>query len=250
MSPNEIILDCSSISSTFDSFEGVLQKPRNIISAELATLRSLIEESKYSTDETLYFHYFNIEKQNKLFRKIAFFHLTRTDDPRNFTRRGILPTKLVIDLLWDKIAIIIKANNIKINLRELRANIERDTESMYHHKLYVDSDGPYAFLTKETAFNRSCCNHFLDSPEIIEDILREIEEREGVKLFKQYKKLTCPYILKFYATPSDNVWRYIGAALEYLYWYSVKEETGGLDIGFDGMGKPIAPEQIVKIIKI
>jgi hypothetical protein len=247
---NEIILDCSSISTTFDSFEQVLQKPRDIISAEMASLGCLIEESNYSADETLYFHYFNIEEQRDIFSKIAFFHLTRTDDHRNFLKRGILPTKLVINQVWNHIASITKANDIKINLRKIRASIEKDTESTYYHKLYVDSDGPYAFLTKETAFNRSCCNHFLDSPEIIVDILREIEERENVKLFKKYKKLTYPYIVKFHAIPKDNVWRYVGAALEYLYWYSVKEETGGLDIGFDGKGKPIAPEHIDKNIKI
>ncbi|MDA3895791.1 MAG: hypothetical protein PF482_06565 [Desulfobacteraceae bacterium] len=252
MSSNTIILDCSSISSTFDAFEQAFQKPKDRIVADLRKMQSVIEQYSYSPDETLYFHFFTAKEQFNIFYKIAFFHLTRTNDPTNFKINGLLPTNLAILQIWNIIKCLVEESKFEVDLYQLRTRLENDTQSMYYHKLYVDSDGPYAFLTQETAFNRSCCNHFLDCPEIIDDILQVIDEKAGISLYEQYREITDPYIVKFYAMPSDSdsPWKYIGAALEYIYWHSVNEGTGGSDIGFDGNGTPIPPEQIVKITKI
>jgi hypothetical protein len=248
MVSNIHILDCSSIFSALDSFSQVLQMSHDELISKLKNMQNIVEESKISTDETLYFQFFEINQQFSIFEKIAFFHLTRTNSSENFKINGVLPTRLVIEQIWNIIEDLVDIAHIKVNLRQLRIKLKNDKQSMYYHKLYIDSDGPYAFLTQETAFNTSY-NHFLDCPEVIIDIIKAIDLKSKNIIKTLYQKNTKPYIVKFCTKPKEP-YKYIGAALEYLYWYSINDRINGLDIGFDGEGKPIPSEQIVKITEI
>lgn len=232
----------------FEDFQTIEKSVLDIMDINHYTLDELFgnwEFDNYSYADTQFYNYIrhnNLIKNN--IEKVSWFHLSRTWTGKDTFQKGIQPLGQAINEIWSNIRIIWPSVNNKefYNFKEKYIFESLRYKNKIRHKI---NHGPYAMLIKDISKNLiEEGNHdYLSIPEIVEDILDEINDRYNINLKPDYQLKTRPTIVKFYH--SENTEQYIGNALYYLY--EKFKKTGNelkANTCFNANGKSISPEYI------
>lgn len=250
------ILDCESADSTYKSLERILEVKKEQLDNFFKGFGFYSCLDGCSQFDNFVFDKFmestGGDIRTKSFGQTCWFHLTRTYPENNF-KEGILPLGEVVDQLWDFLFRL--GGNITkkewLNFRKyIETECRHNSADHYRHKVGSARTGwgPFGILVKEIAF---CAKDLHNSdqlkiPEIVEDICRCYPSKYGVDLKARFRDKTKPCIVKFY--DNNTSLEYLRRALLYLYYkyHSLKFEHLCYTC-FDGKGKKIAPEQILRV---
>lgn len=240
-------LNCSSITTTIDSFSTILDHSRSDIFQRIENAQFKTGEDDTYIGESLLDEFFPDPSLNSPFETYIWFHLSRISNVKYFSDKGILPTGQIVDHVWEKVEIIFSEKGLLGDMQEIRKTIENDKGSRYYNKLNNLEHGPYALLIRETALFGNYCNHYLRCPEIIDDICHDVNNIIGIDIVDEFTECSKPVIVHFITRPPDDFWPYIKEALIYIYNYSICLSDVGSDLSYIGSGQAIKPNQIISI---
>jgi hypothetical protein len=182
----------------------------------------------------------------------CWFHLTRAWPYTNF-EQGILPLGMQLDSIWASLFGLLEGSISEAEWGVFRRYVETDCSHRLAdiYRLKTSREhlwGPYAILIREMAFApKAYGNHdYLGIPEIVDDICACFQQYGGINLRKIYLRRTRPCIAKFIDSATDR--EYVKSAIKCVYLLNHETRLVALDTdSFDGGGRPIPPDRILKI---
>jgi hypothetical protein len=241
------VLDCSSVEVAKASVAVVVQMSVSDLTARLESfdsdsyLRDHPDEV-FDYETVLAFHVVGRGRTAVSHPdEIVWFHATRVPRDTNFRSRGLLPLKACISDLHEHVTSIARELGIERNVGE--------TSGSYAAKLNrLNIQGPSASLLMDAAVNPgSTHRNFLESPEIVEDIAREIAGFEPANdILNRYRESTEACVVSFRSREARP--DVVSRTLAYLH----SSMRGGSDpvfwnTCFDGAGQAVPPADIVDV---
>lgn len=244
------ILDCETIDSTYSSIEQILGYDRKKLNDFFDKYDVLNDVNvKLMSSEKRIYKALKAKLKTTTFScdGLYWFHLTRTSQGEQFTD-GLLPLPNAIKRLWPLLYTL--SNNFSIKewgafIKHAETNDIGISMTRYKKKLKDKNHwGPYAIMVRETAFLNF--NHYLEKPEIVEDICNEFTKKYKIDLLKAFQENTKPCIVKFFDENFKE--EYLGIALNYLYRSHKKICLADTcDYCFNGKGVGVPYKKIINI---
>ena len=255
-------LDCESLETTVTSMAGIFRCSNNDILKTLSRVRLDKIPIKELLDSYIFQVFLDKFGEPSDLTNVCWFHLTRAL-PNSTFKEGILPLEMMKDRIWQALLEIVAGTEHYERLLKMK---ESGFDS-YLYSLKMPSPtqgGPFAMLIREHAWHsESLGNHdHLALPEIIEDICDAYEKTYGKDIAAQVQKSLKPCIVKFQINNSDYPFPSSGwpekdwlvAAFNYLYlerkgWNQKErlDSTMSFLACFNNKGKPVMPDQILKV---
>lgn len=244
-----MFLDCTSVGTALASLEPLLgvdplRIKESLLRPELTPTNEFLSKGNI-VDQIL--ESFPSRSSSWPYAGIAWFHLTRTSDPRRF-REGIHPVTRVINQIWAELEAACSNEQINLDWEQLRPWIEREAPGhdayLYRLKQEKEMQGPFGMLLLESALHPNPGdNHYLRCPETIEDICKEVEARTGVGILSAYQRSTRPAAVKFIdQTPCREC---ADAAIFYVYGSLWELQYNcNWNVYFDAKGKSVPASMI------
>ena len=179
---------------------------------------------------------------------VIWFHGTRVMRKTNFAE-GILPLNLILKRIEADLSALAISNNL---VTDKKGHSLHTTNAAHRQEIYdlktgsTDLRGPFAFLTRDALVNPDSTDHYLDAPEIIEDIAISQYGHNADAILNLFRERTKPCIVHFRdRTPRNDV---VEVALTYLYnVVHDKKPFGRHHTCFDGGGKSISFDAITRV---
>lgn len=250
------IIDCESVTTTYYSIGHIFGTSRQLIDNVFENLGPDIcdggSSDVYTRPDCLVLS--ELERRaGELppFDGAFWFHITRTHTTNTF-QEGIQPLAHYINSIWGFLFSLVENKVSYAEWKDFRTRVETDHPS-HHAGLYRLKTGnrrcwgPCAMLIRELSFKpQEVRNHdYLASPEIVEDICVCFQDTFKVNLQRLFQQATKPCIVKFIHYDSSR--EYLQAALFYLYRAYYEIGLPSRTPCFDGRGKVVPRENIVKV---
>jgi hypothetical protein len=175
-----------------------------------------------------------------------YFHGTRSTNPADFHRDGILPLNLVVERIWTTLHELLRGDCSSDEWAAFRRSVEKDggghdgdlyrlkTRGRLHH-------GPHAVLVRDILLDASAngWHDYLACPEIVQDIARCY----GSGLEARFRAASVPCIVTFRRTDIDAP-----RAIATACWYLHGDGRTNITIdGYMGEGLDVPPEDVVGV---
>lgn len=182
-----------------------------------------------------------------------YFHGTRSLDPDDFYRHGVLPLDQMVERIWSTLYELVRDGCTEDEWADFRRAVESDAggHDGFLYRLKAGDRvhfGPYALLVREIFFDPSATgsHDYLGCPEIVQDIARCYRSACGFDLETRFCESSQAVIVRFRST---DVWE---GALPTALWYVFAklrddELTSNANGGFDGHGRAVPPEDVVAV---
>ena len=155
---------------------------------------------------------------------------------------GLLPTHMIKE-------------QIRTRLQSLCEGLERVGNSPFTTSRIFKPpiEGPFAVLCREAAVTPMGCNgNYISRPELVDDIAGDLLGENFRELTTRFAQESESCVVHFIGRPCDGV---LQKALRFVYETQVEgrdtiESANSSTAGFNGHGKPIPPEMILKIERL
>lgn len=179
---------------------------------------------------------------------IMWFHGTRVSRDCRFSE-GILPLNCVLGRLTASLSDLACSIGVAPTLRadSCDARCQANFQRLFDLKTNDSQHwGPYAFLTRDALVDPDLTGHYLEAPEIVEDIAWSKYGDSAELLLRAFRERTSPCIVQFRdARPREDV---AEVALQYVYdGVCDNRPLGSSHTCFDGRGHAVSAETIVRI---
>jgi hypothetical protein len=253
-----MILDCSSLQSTQQSLEKIIEIPSTGMLEALSHFDLDQFCVEHQSDDRkpgaiLLEEVFNVDAGTKIPESISWFHGTRVINPESFRVNGIRPLSNQLDQIWIDLFSIVDHYVHQQEWETFREAVETTHPGYSANDYRMKTQdilhwGPYAVLVRDVLVNPTKFESvdYLNTPEIIEDIGRCFHERTGDDLLSAFQQRSHACIIKF----NDNtpIPDSVPIALHYLYCITQNIDLfPGCNTCFDGNGHPIEANHIIAI---
>ncbi len=250
-----LILDCASVSSAYQSLEQIVQRSVD----DIKSVFNNFNLDHYSTINPS-----DVRKPGEILleqlmdegceiaqpSEIYWFHATRVLRTDSFID-GIRPLNEQIERIWNDLFTLVSEDMSEFDWKQFRGNLETQQQGhhaeIYRNRTMKNDNGPFGLLVREVAIRpeESGSVDYLKSPEIIEDICICFCDMYGKDLLELYQENSRRCIVTF--TDSEPRTNALHKAIFYLYLVFRNEPLDGCNTCFDGNGTAILPEKIVRI---
>ncbi len=253
---NDYILDCTSVESTYRSFERILQLSRTDIDSifndfDLAEHFTANPKDDRRPGEILLEIFSHQGCETKEPDETYWFHATRIPHSEKFAD-GIRPLHAQLEHIWKFLFTLVSDTFQERDWMQFRIKLETQHDSHHAHiyRIRTEGDidsGPFGLLLREVAINPEEFGSvdYLAVPEIIEDICISFGEIYGEDLLEKFEQKTRPCIVTFSESEANP--KALHKAIEYIYSEFCDEPKDGCNTTYNGMGNVIPAEQIVKV---
>lgn len=265
----EVIIDCSNLDKSISTLSRIYGIDKTTLIKELYIIDAgmLLE---YSMDEN-YIHSYFCKKFGIISQKIdkvLWFHFTRTLNFSDYKKIGILPMNKSLPILMKKCYVLLqsKSNKKRKNKRivwhrkilkmqqwkvmwdEAIKNLELRDSIKFKNREY----GPYGMLVKDVGLypNKGGACEFLEIPEILDGILREIATLFGINILKKYIKVAKSCVITFESKWDRQIEHITTPILEYAYGKIHNSKSICGHMNFDGKNHAVNKKFIRKIERI
>jgi hypothetical protein len=247
------ILNCESAASIYESIESAFDVEASLLNASFSTIAGNYSHYDSASDDDLLSSLGDRVITRKPFDATYWFHLTRTKRSNHF-EEGILPLGEVVDSVWEMLFELLNNSFPREEWLKFREGVEvgysNDDIRIHDYRLKVRDPfywGPFAYLIKEDAIReyRSSRSqtHYLDMPEVIENICVSFKRMYEVDLPTVFMANTTPCIVKF--VDFNSRVQDLLAALRYLFlvWH------GSEDFPLNGVYKGLITADRIQAIQ-
>lgn len=231
------LLNCATPESALNSLAVIL----GMAAADLLALLQSITLTGHESQEDLehLLHDYVIESRQVPDFNVIWFHGSRLLRAHTLTSEGLLPGHMM-------------EARLRAHLEALCSGLERCGSNRFalSRATKPKVEGPFAMLCRDAAATPSGINgHYLDHPELIDDIAGELLGENYLALTERFEQMSAPCVVHFVGRPIETV---LPRALLYVY-ESLIEKRDAIEVAnsvltyFDGKGVPVSPEKILKI---
>ncbi|UTI63334.1 hypothetical protein NBH00_18500 [Paraconexibacter antarcticus] len=185
--------------------------------------------------------------------EVLYFHATRLADPPTLLRRGLYPTAVVLDELWDFIGRLAEPEITTTQWRDVRRAMDSGTigaDLPYRHRLdHRSQQGPCAALVLDTVLHAERYPgtvDYLAGAEIVVDICDAVAAAYDLPLHRRYLDATRPCIVEI-IMPGDASPSVLDTAAWYVEAAVLGQTTSEAHWGIDGAGNQLVDARIHRI---
>ncbi len=184
----------------------------------------------------------------------VFFHLTRIYKKKPFVG-PIQPLGMVLDSIWENLYELVAGKVSEVDWQEFRTSLDTESHQGHYAGLYYMKTkdtfhyGPYALLIREMIYIANI-NHYLDCPEIIQDIIESIPSNWIVTskdMLQSYQEATTPVVIKFMVRNYNKKHKIFVEVLNYIYDKLHDVELSPFTFCHDQKGLSISADDVLSI---